>query len=246
MPRLVPKGPQITDQRAWLKDRNKYVSGFCSEINKPGQHEGTKPRDHRGVAMKTCPFWMDCPCQCHWDVDQLFIATGMERLPVPNPEYQLPESEFVMPYVPETMATEVALTPLGATTPPDREGTPTDPPAPAVTPLASRRTDTGRAARGGLEAQVWEALQTVTEQPLTPKVIAAWIADKYTIPTPSSGAIQACWIRWEKLEFAEWAKKPVRFVKFTNTGTWEELQRLKQSAKNAKKSAASAARRGFR
>ena len=93
---------------------------------------------------------------------------------------------------------------------------------------------------------MWDACSNITDEPITPKVVGDWIAEKYKIPTPSSGAINAVWDRWVKLNFAEQAKKPNRFVKFTGSGTWEELSRIKASIKRQQKSAASAARRGFR
>lgn len=242
--KLVPKN---AEQRAWLKDREKYPSGFCNEHGKPGQHEGQKPRSFKGAPMKTCPFWQTCPCECHWNVDQLFVMTGMERREVPNPEYTPPVSEFVMPDFIEDPLGDIAATGSGVIGPDGVEQPYTVPSSPAAAPLAQRRTDTGRAARGGLEAQVWDACFNMPgEDDLTPKQVGEWIAEKYKVPTPSSGAINAVWDRWERLEFATQAKKPNRFTGFCKEGTWEELARMKGSAKRQKKSASAVAARTIR
>lgn len=235
MPILVPKGPDKAEMQQWLKGRNKYMTGFCNDINKKGCHEGTKPKSYTGKPMKTCPFWLECPCECHWNVDQLFKMTGQERREVPNPEYKPERSHFVMPEYASPLGLTPASSPDGAMDTPDDERPVATPYVPAPAPLAERRTDTGRAARGGLEAQVWEACSTLTLDPLTPKIIGEWIANKYKIPTPSSGAINAVWDRWEKMEFCTQAKKPNRFTGFVGEGTWDELQRKKVSGKVQKK-----------
>jgi hypothetical protein len=84
------------------------------------------------------------------------------------------------------------------------------------------------------------------DQICSPKTVAEWIAERYKIPTPSSGAIGAVWNRWEKLKFATQAKKPNRFVAFIGEGTLDELMRLKGSVRTAERAAKSAARRGYR
>ncbi|SRR6266540_1563970 len=247
MEKLEAKNPDRAKKLEWLKDRNKYVTGFCNEHNKPGQHEGTKPKTQSGKGIKTCPYWQTCPCECHYNVDMLFEMTGQERLEIQNPEYAPYFGDFALPEYVEPTILEPALTVTGAIESPDLEHIATVPPAPAAEPLVARRTETGRAARGGLEAQVWEAIHALNgESDKTPKIVSEWIANKYVIPTPSSGAINAVWDRWTVLGFCEQAKKPNRFLKFTKEGTWDELQRLKNSAKVQKRSTESAQRRGFR
>ena len=236
--------PLSTDKK-WLKGRNKHMTGFCNDSGKPGQHEGQKPRSG-GKPLPTCPFWQECPCVCHQNVDMLFEVTGMERQEVPNPEYAPVHGEFVMPDVTFDPIGNAAVTSDDTSDGSNPQEIVATPHAPVLAPLAARRTDTGRAARGGLEAQVWDACSHITEHPITPKAVGEWIVERYKIPTPSSGAINAVWDRWVKLNFAEQAKKPNRFVKFTGSGTWEELSRMKASIKRQQKSAASAARRGFR
>lgn len=245
MPAIEKPNPE---QRLWLKGRDKFCSGFCNNNGKPLQCEGTKPRSFSGQALKTCPMWQTCPCECHLRLDEMFTMTGLERKYIPNPDYDPPHDEFVMPYVPDPVPDPDAVTVGGVMTPPDLEHPLDARGAPAAAPLASRRTDTGRAARGGLEAQVWEALNYLMSEDvsLTPKAVGEYIREKYTIPTPSSGAINAVWDRWEKIEYATQAKKPNRFLGFTGEGTWEELQRIKARTKTVKRSSESMARRGYR
>jgi hypothetical protein len=236
------KGAEKAAVKEWLKGRDKFMSGFCNDNGKPGQHEGTKPK-----GLKTCPFWEQCPCECHRSVDALFAMTGMERIEVPNPNYKPDMGDFVMPYVPVSDPTAVALSPDGAIGPDDDERAVDVAPVASVTPLAERRTETGRAARGGLEAQVWDACHNYPgEDAITPKQVGDWIAEKYKIPTPSSGAINAVWDRWTKLGFCEQGKKPNRFLNFVNSGSWEELARLKASTKREKRQTVSNQRRGIR
>lgn len=236
----------ISTDRQWKKGRNKHPSGFCNENGKPGQHEGTKPKSG-GKPLPTCPDWQMCPCVCHQNVDKLFEQTGMERIEVPNSEFSPVRTEIIMPDVIDPLGSNVASNDTGVIGHGNDERPVNVPYTPAAAPLAQRRTETGRAARGGLEAQVWDACQGNADlDQVTPKVIAEWIVEKYKIPTPSTGAINAVWERWVKLEFAETAKKPNRFVKFLGVGSWEELVRLKTSAKVKQRSSKSAAKRGFR
>lgn len=240
-PMTLPKDERAA-AREWLKGRNKFMTGFCNDSGKIGAHEGTKPR-----GLKTCPFWEECPCSCHYGVDKLFAMTGMERIEVPNPAYQPDMGHFVMPYVPVSDPTTGALVDGGGMTPSDHDRPVDAVPVASTTPLAERRTDTGRAARGGLEAQVWDACHNYPgEDAITPKQVGEWIAEKYKVPTPSSGAINAVWDRWEKLGFCEQAKKPNRFVGFIHEGTWEELARLKANAKREKRQTVVNQRRGIR
>jgi hypothetical protein len=250
----IPVGKTSAEKaeiKQWLKDRDKYPTGFCNENGKPGQHEGTKPKDWRGKPMPTCPMSESCPCECHLRVDKMFQMTGLDRKHIPNPEYIPEKAEFVLPDVTEDPIGDAAVPSGGVITPPDIERPVATPPTPAAAPLATRRTETGRAARGGLEAQVWDACRSLEEQignedPITPKQVGDWIATKYVIPTPSSGAINAVWDRWSKLGFCKQAKKPNRFLEFCGEGTWEELARMKGSAKRQLKSAQTAARLGRR
>jgi len=243
----MPVATDPTDKagvKEWLKGRNKYVTGYCNDINKQPAHEGTKPKSRTGKSMPTCSAWNSCPCQCHYDLDKMFAMVGRTRTEeLPNPEYVSPVSEFVFPTPAMIAADNAAFRPSRAPAPPNGQGTPPDAPEAAVPLLASVRTTTGRATRGGLELQVYVAIRAIEadlteEDHLTPKMVGEWIADKYTIPTPSSGAIAAVWDRWTKMGVGTQAKKPVRFIEFTpDELTWADIERKKQQARTAKKSA---------
>lgn len=237
------------ENREWLKTRSKHVSGFCNENGKPGQHEGSKPVNHAGRPLPTCNLWTTCPCECHKRLDDTFASVGRDRFEMLNPDYKPVVDEFVMPeFVVESPVAAASV--VGGESVPYVSVDAANPiPVMPAAPLAERRTETGRAARGGLEAQVWEAVDVILKQgdslEITPKVVADMIAERYKIPTPSSGAVNAVWDRWEKLGFSEQAKKPNRFVRWCNQGTWEELAGLKSKAKREKKMKVSAQRRGL-
>lgn len=240
---------EIPPFKEWLKTRDKYRTGYCNPYGNKQTCEGTKPVTWQGEPMKTCPFFLSCPCECHYRVDQMFAMVGRERIEVPNPDYVPYVRTFLMPLPREESPVADASTDDGVIPSPDTQRPSVTPPRAVTAPLAERRTETGRSARGGLEAQVWEACsqpEVMANEKVTPIVISDWIVGKYKIPTPSSGAINAVWDRWEKLGFAEQAKKPNRFVRFTGTGTWNELQEMKASAKRKKKLDAAAAARTLR
>lgn len=238
--------PICTDKK-WLKTRSKHMTGFCNEYGKPGQHEGTKPKSFKGTPMMTCPMWDTCPCQCHYDIDQLFAMTGRTRTAeIPNPEYTTPVSEFVIPTEAMVRADNGAFRPERVSAPVNGERVMLDDVTPTAASLATRVTPTGRAARGGLEARVHEALEALGGTP-TPKDVAEWIVEKYKIATPSSGAIRAVWLRWVDIGFCEIAMKPLRFVRFVpEDHSWEALDRAKTTKKRQAKSAEREARHAIR
>lgn len=245
----LPEGKTPAERaeiKLWLKDRNKYPSGFCNEHGKPGQHEGQRPKDWRGRGMMVCSFYLDCPCACHYEVDKLFKLTGMERKLMENPDYHVEKGDWKMPLVADPVTGTVASDPDRVIDPDDPEHACTPAPVASTTPLVERRTPLGYAGRGTLEAQVWDACRWMVEYNIqaTTLAVSEWIASKYKVPTPSRGAIQAVWVRWDKLNFGSLEKKPVHFSGFLNQGTWEELERLKGAAKQQKKSAEAAAKRG--
>lgn len=227
--------------REWLKGRNKMLTGYCGN----GQCEGTKPVNFAGEPLAVCPMWQKCPCICHYKLDELFEMTGQERRHVPNDKYVPKKGSFVMP-------DPVDLDPLGV---PSDNGGPVTPPtvqepaaanvAAPVAPLVERRGPSGRSSPGGLEARVWAACRELSGD-ITPKAVSEWIADWWSIPLPSPGAIREVFIRWEKLGYATWAKKPIRFTGFTGEGTWEELARIKAENKRSTARTKSALARGFR
>lgn len=227
--------------REWLKGRNKMLTGYCGN----GQCEGTKPVNHLGEPLPVCHFWEKCPCLCHYRLDELFKMTGQERRYVPNDKYIPKKSTFVMPEPAD-------LDPLGGPVGDDGPVAPVTVQEPVaanvaapVTPLVERRGPSGRSSPGGLEARVWAACRELSGD-ITPKAVSEFIADRWSIPLPSAGAIREVFIRWDKLGYATWAKKPIRFTGFKGEGSWEELARIKAQNKRADARTKSALARGFR
>ena len=181
----------------------------------------------------------------------MFESTGLPRQIMSNPDYKPSKGTFVMPEVVDDPLGPPAFSPVEELDGPVTENRHPAPQRPATAPLAHRRTDTGRSARGGLEAQVWDACrffmggtdeELESAGPITPKLVSDWIALKYKIPSPSTGAINAVWDRWTKVGFSTQEKKPNRFTGFVKEGTWDELARMKSAAKRNAKTSQLAAR----
>ena len=227
----------------------KIKSGYCGI----GSCEGKRPENAFGEPLKTCHLFAWCSCECHAIVDLLYKTADKDRKVVENPNYIPKRANFVMP---ELVINQPIVDPLltmgqnptnspknPASGPPmAREGDGDTQPN-----LVNSRPAMAELKRGGLEARVWEQCRIASSQSLefTPKVIGELIVAKYNIPTPSAGAIGAVFDRWEDLGFAERGKKPVRFIRFIKTGTWEELEQLKAVQKRAKKFTKTRNRRGF-
>lgn len=223
----------------------KFASGFCQM----GKHEGNKPRNLDGTPARTCKLFMSCGCKCHEQIDQMFKMAGMDRIFIENPEWK---PNFI-PFNPDDyVSSKDSFSSGGVDGPDDMERPPAGRVDTPARTLTERRTDTGRAARGGLEAQVFQQVRKLVDAGfggdnlITPKILADMIREEYKIPTPSTGAINAVFERWNTLGFATTAKKPVRFVSFTGKGTWVELIQMKGRIKRERKMSQSAARRGFR
>jgi hypothetical protein len=239
--------------KQWLKGRDKYVSGYCNSFNKKPAHEGEKPRSPSGKPLKTCPMWDSCPCECHYKIDKMYESIGQPRVvEMPNPEYIPEKSPFVMPEDPIPDDPSIPLHDAGVNGHPITE-------SPAAANVATPThaslppTPTGRRHRGQLEYEVLEVCTRwvageFDEANCIPKFVAATIAHEQGIPTPSTGAVQAVWDRWEKLGIATQAKKPARFTGWDGDfdGTATALTKLKASRRRQEKSAKSQAARGFR
>lgn len=196
--------------------------------------------------------WLECPCQCHKDIDEMFELMGMERKLMSNPEYSPDMGNFIMPD-PFDHSLETPHRERRGPLAPDRVRT---------GPINSDRilsgevfapTVSGRRAKGQLEYQVLEACnKAVTNWPeeieITPKRIAEYIANREGIELPSTGAIDAVWNRWVKMLFAEKGSKPVRFLGFTNgtTQTIEDLERVKYKFKSDNKRQVASDKRNLR
>lgn len=238
----------------------KYKTGFCNDIGKPAQHEGTKPTDWKGQPMAVCTFWNTCPCECHAKITQMYELTGMDREPPEQPaEYlasiRADRSKFVMPSLYDSPVLDDLSMSGGTDTLPGDEraaagrgdavpGTLAASPQPRFAP-----TPTGRRARGQLEYDVLAVCKDYVDLVFdwdfcTPKNVSEEIGKRYSVEPPSTGAINAVWDRWEKLGFATQDKKPSRFVAFLKQGDVQTLDRLKAQVKREKKRSTAEARRG--
>lgn len=228
-------------------------SGFC--IN--GQCEGTKPTSPSGVPMIVCTAWDWCKCKCHKQISELYEMAGLPRETATNPDYHPKKRDFWLPGDPETMPEEPLSSSDVVMAPGDMERPPTTPPSPARGTLAAvpvrtfAPTPTGRRARGQLEYDVLSICRQFADlvfdwEFCTPKLVSEQIGRQYAIEPPSTGAINAVWDRWERLEFATQDKKPSRFVKFSGDGTESELDKMKLSIKRAKRRGEAELRRGIR
>ena len=240
-------GTKATD-RAWLKGRNKYLTGFCAN----GQCEGTRPKNFQGTPLSVCPMWDTCPCKCHFDLDKMFeMVNRTPDRPIKNPEYNPPKNQFWMPGDDDDLPpVDVPLPVPGMDAPSDHERRPMTPPRAPAGPIFSP-TPTGRKARGQLEQEVLEVCADFMRDVFDweyclPKLVAEEIGKRATAETPSTGAINACWDRWEKMGIAVQAKKPSRLVKWADgfTGTWEDLLKRKDRMKREKRRTVQAAKRG--
>lgn len=166
---------------------------------------------------------------------------------VPNPEWQPAPREFWLP----SDDWEGVVEPSSV-----RSGTPApvrlESPAPDLVPATVVRTfgptATGRAARGELESWVKikcdEWLIERYQMLCTPAWLANEIAYDQGIKAPSVGAISAIFDRWVKLGFAQVAKKPTRFLAYTDEGKKLGLDGMKTRAKRQRDMARAEMNRG--
>lgn len=212
------------------------LTGFCHS----GWHEGVKAVTASGAPAPTCKFYINCPCECHARLNRMYQISGQERILVDNSDWK-PESISLPAHV-----TSIVTVPSVAPTtdaPPAREE-----PAAAVLPAPIARsfepTPTGRTARGELESWVkvetdaWAAdVIASAEHPeivvrnCTPRFVAEEIARSKGIKAPSEGAVNAVFMRWEKIGFARIERKPTRFTGYTPDGIRLGLEAMKSRAK---------------
>lgn len=193
--------------------RQTLKTGQCQA----GFHEGKKPKDWRGNPVQSCKLWDSCPCDCHASITEMYKLADMERTWVDNPEYVKPESSFYLPVFGVDYGNVESLAPVLTSDPVDLER-----PAPSTTRAYVPNPD-GRAARGSLEDQVLEVCTEYMRNPpeddlCTPQWISTQIAKKLHVPPPSTGAINAIFVRFTKWNFAIIAEKPKRFQMFTPEG----------------------------
>lgn len=230
---------------------HKFKTGFCAN----GFCEGTKPKSFSGKPVKTCEHWMTCGCDCHTLIDEMMKMAEMVREEVPNPEYVPTPRTWWMPEDDPTFDVSQPLSSFDGTDTPGTDERPSNtPPNGAHGPLRPvsqpvfAATPTGRRARGQLEYDVLSvcidfANDVFDWTECTPKLVSERIGKLHAEEPPSTGAINAVWDRWEKLGFAEQAKKPSRFVRFLGDGSIQNLERIKAQAKRSRKRGEAEARR---
>lgn len=188
-----------------------------------GWHEGTRPKTRDDRPIQVCAMWRSCPCECHDSITRMYEMAEEERVWHDNPEYIKPESTYYMP---------VFGVDYGLTKKPLADGhvfTPGILEAPV--PYGA---DPARGHRGSLELAVLDmckGLELDLEAQYTTKFISKLIGEKLDISPPSTGAVQACFDRWEKIGFAFIGRKPVRFISFTPAGLADGLELTKAKAK---------------
>lgn len=261
---VTPTGKDALAKRKWLEGRLKHPTGFCSPYNpvEAQGHEGTRPKSAAGAPLRVCDFFDTCPCSCHYEVDQMYAMLDMPREePEQSPEYlalsarRSTEFRLMLDALYGIPAIDGPLSiPDGVDTPDGDER----PVAANVEPLAGvspqglkpvfAATPTGKRPKGELEYDVLticnEFVNGVYDWPMcTPKLVSEAIGKMHAVEPPSTGAVNAVWDRWEKLGFAEQAKKPNHFLKFSSDSSVVALDAAKKRAKRDKKQAATAAKR---
>lgn len=189
----------------------KYLSGFCSN----GQCEGTKPKGHNDMPLKTCWMIETCSCECHAKLDEMFKMTGQPRILVDVSGYKPPERTFWMPSDDPDFTMDAApeiVPEVGV----------------VVAEKPVHVTVTGRTSRGGLESWVQrECLNWLVDKDpeygLPVRIISEEIGRVEGINPPSQGAIAAVFDRWVKYDYAVFAEKPRRFTGLTAQGAEKGL-----------------------
>lgn len=214
-------------------------SGFCSN----GNCEGTNKKSYRGKPQPTCKNWIECPCECHLQFDMMFKMAEMPRQVVDNSGYVPDRGGFIMPTAEERIAMHALSSPRPATVPHVEESVAPDLAPPSIVrPYAP--TASGRAAAGQLEFWVKRECDTWLVESkdedvfykCTPGYLAEKIGEAEGIRPPSVGAISAVFDRWVKIGFAVTAKKPTRFIKYTEDGIKYGLDEMKVRHKRSLKS----------
>ena len=201
-------GPPVPKQKA----PSTYVTGHCAV----GNCYGAKNTTADGKRLLPSCQWkyeyrgnmIVCTHSCHNDVSEMLaLIEEMYSLSSGNPDLDLPSP--VPPQLREAMTYVARIDDRPVYTPlltvPTLDG-----------PRTFEPTPTGRAARGELEEKVRLAIIKVYGfEGLTPETIAVLVNKD---DPPSVGAIHAILTRWEERSLAIIARKPMRFVEFTELG----------------------------
>jgi hypothetical protein len=197
------QAPITTDaDRNEKKLTGPYTCGWCQS----GSHRGKPKRSSSGKEFPTCSGGI-CRCFCTTMLDEIQAAIAAT---VSTPALGSP-----MP--PKAPATPTGNTPAAEAPAPVtiRPATPA-PTAPRPVlpePVTPSRLPNGRRPPGVLEMEIerllrrWEAGEADLEGDVTPMKVADLLQ-------ASSGAVSACWARWERTGMCELGRKPARFVRF--------------------------------
>lgn len=202
----------------------KYKTRWCAQ----GWHEGDKPRTFLGNPAPTCKSPSeDCACSCHKKIDEMYALAEMPRELHNFSDYNPGADRLEMPD-PVALERERAER-LAASKSPDAPG------AVVAGGHVFTPTETGIRGPGQLEYTVLDKLvdwldPTFEVIDCTPKILAALID-----PEPSTGAIHAVWVRWEKIGFARFQNRPAKFLGFVGSNKAQHLDELKIQAKHGKK-----------
>ena len=234
-------------------------TGLC--IN--GQCEATKPKSPSGKPMPVCLSWDWCKCKCHKQITDMYQIAGLPREePDQNPDFHPDKGNFVMPAVfadtPHTVLSSANGTDAHTDTS-DAVVTPSDALratleaslATGLQPVGFTPTPTGRKARGELEYEVLSVCGDYAHDVFdwdmcTPKYISEEIGKRNAAEPPSTGAIVEVFKRWEKLECAVCAMKPIRFEYFKMDDSITTLNMLKARAKRERRRSKADLKRGIR
>lgn len=207
---------------------SRLLTGMCAA----GWHEGTKPKDWKGVPVQVCVRWQNCPCECHSKITKMYEDADMAREIITNPDYVKPERTWYMPVYGIDYGLSTTLVVPVTDTPDDTEdGTPAQP---ATRIRTFDPTPSGRAAKGELEAYVLEVTNEWLidhDELCTPKFVSDEIARVQHIDPPSVGAIGAVFDRWVTYGYANISRKPVQFLGLTDQGKAKGLDLLKAERK---------------
>jgi hypothetical protein len=217
-----------------LIKKNKLKTGHCDS----GWHEGSNPDLGDGKSAPTCKQFLECPCECHLQYDQMFEEANLPRILIDNSSYKV-KNTLWLPTIEERAA-------LRLETLKKKESIQIQEPetehSVQILVRTFNETPTGRQARGQLEQLVLLAVTRWVSSDSKEDCSINWICanieeiDKITLA--SKGAIQAVLRRWMDIEFVLVGGQPFQFFGFTPEGKQYGLDTLKLRAKSKAKTKA--------
>lgn len=214
-------------------ERVGLLTGFCLA----GWHEGTRPKTRTGEPVKTCPLFLDCPCKCHIDLDELFALSERPRELVTNPDYQ--------PVITHNVIRPTVTAPSILSGDTVQAGVIVSP-APGIVPGEKVKefsdTKSGRIQRGQLEywtkaaIDVWVIEYGTQPEGRRPACTPTWICEQISlaegIAPPLTGGVNHIFRRWEELGIATFGGKPTRFCAYTQEAIELGIDRMRDRVKS--------------